>query len=196
MEVVRIVNEPYSSIGDLNRVIDYVTNPEETREKEDEKKRFIGGLGVNPYHSEMMIQQMLAVKKIFHKEEGRQLRHIIVSFEKEWNVDPQTALYIAYGIAQYYSNRYQICFGVHQSTDNLHIHFVMNTVSFIDGRMYSGAFRELEQFKTHVSEVINRYYPQYGGGKRSFNEVPVNQMVKPANMEMNTPKCRPAIYFY
>lgn len=174
MEVVRVINKPYSSIGDLNRVICYATNPEETKErtvgKEEDKRLFIGRLGVNPYNSEMMIQQMIAVKKMFHKEEGRQLRHIIVSFEKEWNVDPQTALYIAYDIARYYSNRYQICFGVHQNTDDIHIHFVMNTVSFIDGKMYSGAFLELQQLKTHVSEVVHRYYPQYNCRRRSLDE--------------------------
>lgn len=51
---------------------------------------------------------------------------------------PQDLYYIALRISVYYGCSYQIVFGVHTDTEKIHIHFIMNTVSFIDGTMYSG----------------------------------------------------------
>ena len=155
MEIVKICNEKYMKPSDLKNEIKYATNIKKT-------DGFIGGLGVTPYNPEEMIYQMNMVKRSFRKNEfgRRQLRHIIVSFEQEWSVSPKLALTIAYDIALFYADRFQIAFGVHQDTENTHIHFVQNTVSHIDGKMFSGAWQELESFKIHVHSVLEKYIPE------------------------------------
>lgn len=154
MDIIKVIPESYMKQMDLSNTIRYVTNNEKTR-------GFIGGWGVTPYNPEQMIYQMTMVKKCYGREQSgwRQLKHIIASFKKEWNVSPNLALMIAYEIAEYYAGAYQICFGIHQNTDNIHIHFILNTVSYIDGKLFSEGIFEFKKFKLYVNQVIGMYVP-------------------------------------
>ncbi len=153
MEIVKIVNENYKAPSALENVINYVTNKEKTN-------GYIGGYGVNPCDPAQMILQMEKVKEIFGKTNGfRQIRHFIVSFDPTWQVTADMARQIAYEIARFYMGRYQICFGVHLDKENIHIHFVMNSESYVDGKLYSGALRDLFELKQHVKNVLNRNIP-------------------------------------
>lgn len=156
MEFVKVTNGDYKNKDALSNVIHYITNPVKTR-------HYIGAMGVNPYDSEKMIEQMNLVKKVFQKECGhRNVRHFIVSFDKKDHIKPEEARWIADDVARFYSDRYQICYGVHLDTDDLHIHFALNTVSFIDGKLFSEGPRELEELKRHVHEAVLRYRPEKG----------------------------------
>ena len=72
-------------------------------------------------------------------------------------ITPEEAQWIAEDVARFYSSRYQICYGVHLNTDDLHIHFALNTVSFIDGKLFSEGWMELEQLKLYVHKVVLKY---------------------------------------
>ena len=151
MELVKIVNGEYKNRDALSNVIHYITNPEKT-------EHYIGAIGVNPYDPQKMVDQMLLVKKVFGKEDGhRNVRHFIISFDKKDHITPEEAQWIAEDVARFYSSRYQICYGVHLNTDDLHIHFALNTVSFIDGKLFSEGWMELERLKRYVNEVILKY---------------------------------------
>ena len=65
--------------------------------------------------------------------------------------------YLARQICEYYYNTFQIMYSVHEDTDNYHIHFVMNTVSWVDGHMFSEGPAELQQFKNYVSNLYNTF---------------------------------------
>ena len=151
MEIVKIVKKKYCHEDSIRNLIEYVTDENKTH-------NYIGAIGTNAYEPEKMIQQMEAVKEGFDKKSGyRQARHLIVSFKSEVNITPEIAYYMAYDIARYYSDRYQICFGVHLDTDNIHIHFIQNTVSYVDGKLFSGGPWELGKFKGYVNSVIFGY---------------------------------------
>lgn len=151
MAIVKIVNEKYYSSTSIKNLINYATDYSKTH-------GLIGAIGTNPYDIDKMISQMLAVKNAYGKcEDCRQARHIVVSFDENGSVDPEIAYIIAYDIARFYAGRYQICFGVHLDTDNIHIHFIQNTVSYMDGKLFSGHFRELSQFRQHVNWVVDKY---------------------------------------
>ena len=64
----------------------------------------------------------MLVKQHFQKMDGREMRHFIVSFDED--ITPYDAYIMGRQIAAYYAHRYQIVFGVHDDTENLHIHFV------------------------------------------------------------------------
>lgn len=151
MAIVKIVNEKYYSSTSIKNLINYATDYSKTH-------GLIGAIGTNPYDIDKMISQMLAVKNAYGKcEDCRQARHIVVSFEDNGSVDSEIAYAIAYDIARFYAGRYQICFGVHLDTDNIHIHFIQNTVSYVDGKLFSGHWIELNHFKQHVNCVVGRY---------------------------------------
>lgn len=48
-------------------------------------------------------------------------------------------------------------YSVHEDTDNYHIHFVMNTVSWVDGHVFSEGPAELQQFKNYVNNLYNTF---------------------------------------
>ncbi len=63
------------------------------------------------------------------------------------------AYILGWQIAAYYAHRYQIVFGVHENTENLHIHFVFNTVSFVDGLKYNN----MDKLNAYVNKTYNEY---------------------------------------
>lgn len=93
---------------------------------------------------------MVLVKEYYHKTSKRMMRHFIVSFEKD--ISPYDAYILGYWIAAYYAGRFHIVFVVHEDTDNPHIHFVFNTVSFVDGLKYSEDISDLSRFKTYMND--------------------------------------------
>lgn len=152
MAVIKVIDEKYYDKKSLQYVIKYATNPEKTNTV------FVGSTGTNAHDTNKMIDQMMKVKRGFDKVDGyRQLRHIVVSFDSDENITAEKAYFIAYDIAKFYSNNYQICFGIHLDTDNIHIHFVQNTVNYMNGKLFSGAPGELSEFKRYVNNVIGRY---------------------------------------
>lgn len=154
MDIVK-VKGGYTDNHALRDLIAYATCSEKT-------KGYIGAIGTNPYDPDKMLEQMQFVKRAYGKSDGnyRQLRHIIISPDPQWGITVDVAYRMAYDIAKFYGNRYQICFGVHMDTDHVHIHMIQNTVSYVDGKLFSGAWLELNEFKMHVRQVVYRYVPQ------------------------------------
>ena len=125
MPVLKIVNG-YDNIDAPEKLIDYILR----------KARFYGGCAVDVNHA---AEQMHFVKEAWNAVDGRQVYHIIVSFsDKElYTIDIDDAIGLAESICNYLGEERQIIYGIHLDTDNLHIHFAMNTVSYRDGRRYA-----------------------------------------------------------
>lgn len=77
-----------------------------------------------------------------------------------------SAKFIAYEIAKYYGDRYQIIFGVHRNprinrkgraTSYVHIHMLMNSVSFVDGKMYADNKGANYAFADHIKRITDDY---------------------------------------
>ena len=115
--------------------------------------RYFGGFNVDISRAD---EQMVLVKECYNKTSRRMMRHFIVSFEDD--ISPYDAYILGYRIAAYYAGRYQIVFGVHEDTDNPHIHFVFNTVSFVDGHKYSEDICDLTRLKAYVNKVYKTYF--------------------------------------
>ena len=145
MVVVKFVNEPYKSESSIKNLINYAIN-------KNNQPIMFGGINVFPPTA---VEQFTAVKRWFGKTEGyRQVRHIIVSFDCKQPVSLAEADLIARKICEYYADRYQILYGIHDDTDDLHIHIVLNTTSYVDGLLYSGAKEDFFKFKSHAERVV------------------------------------------
>ncbi len=79
----------------------------------------------------------------------------MVSFDE--NITPYDAYILSWQIAAFYADRYQIVFGVHDNTDNVHMHFVFNTVRFVDGLKYSKSYNDLYKLNVYVDKTYNEY---------------------------------------
>lgn len=129
-------------------VIAYITNPIKTPHS------YIGGYGVDfndPAAS------MNAVSASFGKSNGVQLRHFIISFDPRELSDYVAANIIADRCAKYISNRYQVVYAVHEDKPHIHIHFVFNSVSYVDGCRYGGHYNEFYDMRKHFKWIMMNF---------------------------------------
>lgn len=144
MCIVKMVDDSYLNYSSIFNLVNYALTDKRTHKR----VRFYGGYNVDIDRAD---SQMVLVKKYYQKDSGREMRHFVVSFDED--ISPYNAWILGWRIAAYYADRYQIVFGVHEDTDNIHIHFVFNTVSFADGRKFSSDYYELSRLKSYVNRL-------------------------------------------
>ena len=131
--------------------LDYIMNPEKTQ-----NGKLIGGVNCQP---ELAYKQMKSTKKKFLKEDKRQGYHFIISF-KEDEVDSDVAFEITEKfVKEYIGNRYEAVYVVHDNTDHIHSHIIMNSVSFVDGKKYRN---EKGDWAKYIQPITNRLCEEYG----------------------------------
>ena len=75
------------------------------------------------------------VKKQFAKEGGTVALHAYQSFEE--NISPKDAHEIGVQMAkELWGDKFQVIVATHLNTDHVHNHFVINSVSFVDGKRF------------------------------------------------------------
>lgn len=148
-----IAERKYHDAAALNDLISYIQREDRT------EPSLIGGLAVNPFSA---AEEMEILAKLARKYKGVHLRHFVVSFSPEETQSPQTLYKMAGEIAEFYADEYQIVYAVHCNKTNLHIHFVMNTVSYQTGMKYPGNKKDFYDFQTHIRSVLRRYGFQGG----------------------------------
>ncbi len=149
-DVVKIVDEKYENTQDLCNLLNYIFRDKDT----GGYCRYFGSVNTDPYNA---MSEMMYIKECYRKNDGRQARHFVVSLGNGSLIIPYEANQLAMQICAYYANRFQIVYSVHDDTDNLHIHFVLNTVSYVDGKKFTESPAELWRFKEYVGMLINRY---------------------------------------
>ena len=124
----------------LDDVIDYAVQQGKTTkiDTDDENvsviQRFVSGVNCSASTAR---DEMIAVKRRFGKENGVVAYHGYQSFAPG-EVNPQTVHEIGLKLAQkLWGNGYQVIVATHLDQEShIHNHFVVNTVSFKDGKRY------------------------------------------------------------
>lgn len=150
MAMLKILNcaGKYHDIGARENVAGYIFNPVKM------VHGFCGGVAV----TENFVECMNEVAVRFKKTKGIQLRHFVLSFSPEELDDPEVVYEIACHVARFIGRDYQIVFAVHENTDNLHIHFMQNSVSYTTGHKYNGSKKEYYSFVNFLSELLKFTY--------------------------------------
>ena len=158
----------------LSDVIRYAVNSEKTQETDSEDgaplHRFVSGINCSPATAR---DEMLAVKKRFGKEDGTVAYHGYQSFAPG-EATPELAHEIGVKLAtRLWGDRYQVIVATHLDKENhLHNHFVLNTVSFVDGIKYHRTKKDYHDMQTVSDELCREYglsvieNPQYGKVKQ------------------------------
>lgn len=157
----------------LSDVISYAVNSEKTQQTDNEDcaviHRFVSGINCSPAAAR---DEMLAVKKRFGKENGTVAYHGYQSFAPG-EATPEMAHEIGMKLAaRLWGDRYQVIVATHLDRENhLHNHFVLNTVSFVDGIKYHRTKKDYHDMRV-LSDALCREYrlsvienPQYGKAK-------------------------------
>ena len=109
----------------LEDVLQYAANEEKT-----EHRFYVEGINCNPATAR---QQFITVKKQFNKDDGIQAWHGYLSFDQN-EVTPKQAQKIGMEFVQkVWGDRFQAVVTTHLNTKHLHCHYVVNSVSFVDG---------------------------------------------------------------
>lgn len=159
---------------ELSDVICYAVNSRKTQKADNEDctvvHRFVSGINCSPSTAR---DEMLAVKKRFGKENGTVAYHGYQSFAPG-EATPEMAHEIGMKLAaRLWGDRYQVIVATHLDKENhLHNHFVLNTVSFVDGIKYHRTKKDYHDMQTVSDELCREYRlsvienPQYGKSKQ------------------------------
>lgn len=157
----------------LSDVIRYAVNSEKTQQADNEDcavvHRFVSGINCSPAAAR---DEMLAVKKRFGKENGTVAYHGYQSFAPG-EATPEMAHEIGMKLAaRLWGGRYQVIVATHLDKENhLHNHFVLNTVSFVDGIKYHRTKKDYHDMQETSDALCREYglsvieHPQRGKSK-------------------------------
>lgn len=139
-----IVRNSYPDLESVQRLLNYVL-----------RTSFYGGYAIDP---EQAYDQMRLVKEAYHKTEGVQLKHFLITFSHEemMHLDFKDLLELGFQVGKVLE-RYQIVYCIHLDSDYIHMHFVMNTVSFEDGKKYSDGLVGFQR----VKDFLEKRFPKW-----------------------------------
>lgn len=122
----------------LADVIEYAANEDKT-----EKRIFVSAVNCSAEYAK---DQFNTVKKRFRKEDGTVAFHAYQSFA-EGEATPEQAHEIGVALAkELWGDSFQVIVATHLNTNCLHNHFVINSVSFRDGKRFhstAASYRQL-----------------------------------------------------
>lgn len=107
------------------------------------------------------VYEMKLVKRYYGKEDKVQMYHFILSFGEIKN--PCEVLEVGKEIMNKFFYGYQVIFGVHEDTDNLHIHFAVNSVSMLTGKKWHMDRKEFREFVVGIEGMADEHFNIWDG---------------------------------
>ena len=134
---------------DLAAALKYVSNDDKT-----DMQLFVGAINCPPVRA---YEQMMATKRRYGKTGGNVAYHGYQSF-RSGEVTPKEAFEIGLETARrMWGKDYEIVVTTHLNTDNLHNHFVINSVSFNTGLKFENHIRDHRRLREISDEVCKEY---------------------------------------
>ena len=166
----------------LRRVVDYAANPDKTeysglaqalhyaendaKTTLQETAQLVSGVHCRPATA---WAEMRAVQEQFGKTEGVVAMHAYQSF-KPGEVTPEQCHAIGVELAlRVWGGRFQVLVATHLNTGCLHNHFVINAVSYVDGKKYEqrrDQYREMRRVSDQLCREHALSVIQQPGGKK------------------------------
>ena len=155
----RKTENPVLGEDNILAVIGYAMQQEKTAIDSDEGeqilRQFVSGINCCPGTA---VSEMLAVKKRFGKEGGTTAYHGYQSFAPG-EATPEIAHEIAVKLAErLWGEKYQVVVATHlDKANHLHSHFVLNTVSFVDGKKFHRTAQDYRDMRIVSDELCREY---------------------------------------
>lgn len=137
------------SLQALEDVMNYVEQPEKVHDKQ-----YVSGVNCLEDNAR---DEFVRTKKMWAKTDGIQCFHAIQSF-LPGEADADTVHQIGIRLAELmWGDRFQVLVTTHLDKDHLHNHFVINSVSFLDGKKYHLSNSEKRRLR-NLSDLLSREY--------------------------------------
>ena len=171
---------------ELADVIAYAVQSRKTQkaisESTETLRSFVSGVNCSPNTAR---EDMMAIKRKYGKESGTVAYHGYQSFAPG-EATPEIAHEIGVRLArELWGDRYQVIVATHLDKENhLHNHFVLNTVSFVDGKKFYRSAQDYRDMRSASDKLCREYglsvieNPQRGRGKH-YSEWNAEQEQRP-----------------
>lgn len=162
---IRYKNRYYSNEDAVENLLHYVTRTRKNEERKDDLINY-GAVGADYFHSvDDMIQQFRYIQYIhgINTRRGRRMYHEVFnmedceferlahSSEMLWQVGMECC-------QVYYQMGHQAVFAVHWEPEKrCHIHFAVNTISFINGAKWHTKLPEIKEREGKFNEILRKY---------------------------------------
>lgn len=142
-----IYAKTYEKDKDIQELTQYIAG--EGTNKEKEEVFYIGSKGLDQEHDKAA-KQIIKMQRALKKNNGRRMYHMIISF----NTSTKNLLKVkavSKAVAKViYEEGYLVYYGIHTSTDNLHIHFAIDSVNYLSGKKWHKSRSEFMSFRNKV----------------------------------------------
>lgn len=141
-----VINQEYQDDGKIyEQVFLYITREDKAVNRLIGAQFVYMGQGV-----EDIARQMREVAQTLNGNQGRALWHFVLSFDRyeEWWITPDIAYQIA-GQFVIFFDGHQVVYAVHEDTDNVHIHYMVNATNFYNGMKFENKRDNFE----HIAEM-------------------------------------------
>lgn len=146
MAILKAVNVKVGKNASLKGINNYVLQPKKTEEQ------LTTGFCCDVPKA---LEYFNETKKNFGKTEGRQYYHFVQSFPPNENITAQQAHDAAIKFAEKCKKfwGFEMIIVTHKDRDHLHTHFVMNSVSFVNGHKFHITKKELASMKELQNQI-------------------------------------------
>ena len=123
----------------------------------------VGGYGVVLTGVEDVTRQFNIARQVYGFKNEKQVMHFIFSIEPTLYLKPEHAKELAYMLGKYFANERQVLFAVHNDKACLHIHMVVNTISFLNGSYKD--YWAIDELKAYANMCLNKIVDRVWFGK-------------------------------
>lgn len=148
MAIIKAVKNSHSSI---THILNYITKTEKTF-----GQKLCSAYNCNIDTAQM---EMQTTKELYGKTGGRTYKHFIQSFSPEEKNTASQAHEMAKEFIEscpLFSD-FEVAYCTHVDKSHIHTHFVVNSVSFVDGHKFQMNKKDLENMKTLNNELCMKH---------------------------------------
>lgn len=149
-----VENPEKTEFNDLKAVLEYAADDNKTGSSED---KIYLTTGIN-CRAETAYEEMSDVKFAFGKTDGNVAYHAYQSF-KPGEVSPEECHEIGVKLAkELWGDRFQVLIATHLDKEHRHNHFIINSVSYADGRKFNDnykTYRDLREASDRICSERN-----------------------------------------
>jgi hypothetical protein len=149
MATLNVIRERQQSASAMRSVMDYckrdlkVTDP-------DTGRRYVSGVNCDGENS---YAEFMTTKQCFDKENGLYFYQYTQSFSPSENISPALAHLVAIEFAERAWPKHEVMVATHCDADHIHSHFVINSVSFVNGRKLRQSPNTLKQLRALNDDI-------------------------------------------
>ena len=137
----------YPQNKDIRQLLTYVAGHSKTKKF---KAAYSNGYGVSADYKKAY-QQIIKVQKYYKKDSKRRMYHMVISFPSQYKCDLPCTIKIAKVIAKNIFKDYQIFYGIHTDTNNLHR----------TGKKFHTSKADLAQMRADILNLVNKIHRKY-----------------------------------